>query len=102
MIVVGIDAHMETHTAAAIDGVTARRLAELTVPAREPGFVELLAWARGLELERVWAIEDVRNLSGGLERFLRGVGERVLRVPPKLMAGQRKSARQFGKSDSID
>jgi transposase len=102
MIVVGVDAHMETHTAAAIDGITARRLAELTVAAREPGFAELLAWARGLELDRVWAIEDVRNLSGSLERFLLGAGERVLRATPKLMAGQRKSAREFGKSDSID
>ncbi len=29
-------------------------------------------------------------------------GERVVRVPPKLMAGARKSARAYGKCDSID
>jgi transposase len=102
VIVVGVDAHMQTHTAAAINGLTARFLAEHTVPARAAGFERLLAWARELDDERVWAIEDVRNLSGGLERFLLAQGERVYRVPPKLMAGQRKSARQYGKSDRID
>jgi transposase len=102
MIVVGVDAHLDTHTAAAVDGLTARFACELTVAAREHGLVELLAWARGLDVERVWAIEDARNLSGALERFLLGAGEHVLRVPPKLMANQRRSARQYGKSDSID
>lgn len=102
MIVVGVDAHMETHTAAAIDGLTARSIEERTVAARQRGFRTLLKWARGLDAERVWAIEDVRNLSGSLERFLLAAGESVLRVPPKLMAGQRRGERQFGKSDSID
>ena len=41
-------------------------------------------------------------MSGGLERFLRARGERVVRVPPKVMAVSRKSARTYGKSDSID
>ena len=102
MIVVGVDAHSDTHTAAAIDGSTARFVDELTVPAREPGFVELLDWGRGLDADRVWAIEDCRNMSGGLERFLVRAGERVLRVPPTTMAGERKSSRISGKSDRID
>jgi transposase len=50
----------------------------------------------------VWAIEDVRSVSRGLERHLLARGEWVVRVPPKLMAGARTSARTFGKSDSID
>jgi transposase len=37
-----------------------------------------------------------------LERFLIGRGERVVRVPPKLMAGARRAARSRGKSDAID
>jgi transposase len=61
-----------------------------------------LAWARGLDGERVWAIEDCRNVSGKLERFLLARGERVVRVPPKLMAGRRRASRQAGKSDPID
>jgi transposase len=62
----------------------------------------LLPWSRELDHERVWAVEDCRHVSGGLERFLRARGERVVRVPPKLMATSRKSARTYGKSDSID
>jgi transposase len=37
-----------------------------------------------------------------LERFLLARGERVVRVPPKLMAGRRRGSRQPGKSDPID
>jgi len=63
----------------------------------------VLVWARGFEdPERVWAIEDCRHVSGALERFLLARGERVVRVPPKLMAGARTSDRQRGKSDVID
>ena len=58
--------------------------------------------ARRSAAERVWAIEDCRHVSGALERFLLARGERVVRVPPKLMAGARKSARERGKSDAID
>lgn len=41
-------------------------------------------------------------MTGGLERFLIGLGETVVRVPTKLMTGTRKSSRTPGKSDSID
>jgi transposase len=61
-----------------------------------------LEWARALEGERVWAIEDCRHVSSGFEGFLLVYGERVVRVPPKLMAGARKQVRSFGKSDAID
>jgi transposase len=37
-----------------------------------------------------------------LERDLLAAGERVVRVPPKLMANARSSARTYGKSDPID
>jgi len=102
VIVVGVDPHKDSHSAAAVERRTAELQGELTVPARRPGFAELLAWARGLDAERLWALEDGRHVSGGLERFLLAAGERVVRVSPKLMAAQRKKARQFGKSDSID
>jgi transposase len=50
----------------------------------------------------VFAIEDCRHVSGSLERFLIERGEKVVRVPPKMMAGARRSARVAGKSDPID
>jgi transposase len=102
VIVVGVDAHSETHTAAAVDRQTAQQLAVLEVRARAAGHLELLEWAGRLGAERVWAIEDCRQFSGGLERLLLEAGEQVLRVPPKLMADQRRTARSFGKSDPID
>ena len=102
MIVIGVDPHKQTHTAVALERATGELLAERTVTAREQGQGELLLWARSLAQERVWALEDCRHVSGRLERFLLARGERVVRVPPKLMAGARRSGRTRGKSDAID
>jgi transposase len=50
----------------------------------------------------VWSVEDVRNVSGSLERFLIDRGETVVRLAPQLMAGARRGVRTRGKSDPID
>jgi transposase len=102
MIVLGADTHKRSHTVAAVAAVTGELRGEQTVQVGARGFDALLRWARGLDGERVWALEDCRHVSGGLERFLIGRGERVLRIPTHLSAGARKSARQRGKSDPID
>jgi len=102
LIVIGIDAHMRSHTVVAVDAGTGRQLDEVTVRADEAGHRRLLEFAARLSSEREWAIEDCRNLSRHLEAALLRAGERVRRVPPKLMSGARKSARTYGKSDPID
>jgi transposase len=102
MIVIGADTHKSTHTCAAVSAANGQLAGELTAPAREPGFRELLAWGRELDAERIWAIEDCRHVSGSLERFPVASGERVLRVPPKLMGESRRGERTRGKSDPID
>ena len=102
VIVIGVDAHKKTHTAAAVDKTRGELLCERTVTTRPPGHEQLLAWARSLDSERLWALEDCRHVSVSLERFLIASGEQVVRVPPKLMAGARRQARQRGKSDAID
>jgi transposase len=102
MIVIGADTHKATHTCAAVDGGSGQFVGELTASARKPGFTELLAWGRELDAERLWAIEDCRHVSGALERFLVAAGERVVRVPPKLMGESRRGERSAGKSDPID
>ena len=102
MIVIGIDPHKSTHTAVAVEASTGELLDALTVPARMSGHERLLEWARALHGERRFALEDCRHVSGSLERLLIARGETVVRVPPKLMAGSRRSARQRGKSDAID
>jgi transposase len=102
MIVLGADTHKRSHTIAAVAAATGELLGERTVPVGRRGFGVLLRWARGLDGERVWALEDCRHVSGGLERFLIGRGERVLRIPTHLAADARRSGRQRGKSDAID
>jgi transposase len=102
MIVIGTDTHKRTHTCGAVDAFTAAARGELTAPARRASFGVLLRWARALDAERVWAIEDCRHVSGAFERFLIARGERIVRVAPKHMAGARRSSRERGKSDSID
>ena len=69
MIVIGADTHKQSHTVGAVDAATARVIADRTVKAKRRSFEDLLVWARGLEGERVWAIEDCRHVSGALERF---------------------------------
>jgi transposase len=102
MVVVGADVHKRTHTFVAVDEV-GRKIGEKTVKATSPGHAEAVMWARErFGAEVVWAIEDCRHLSARLERDLLGFGQGVVRVPPKLMAMVRKSARTRGKSDPID
>jgi transposase len=102
MIVLGADTHKRSHTIAAVAAATGELLGQETVPVGRRGFGALLRWARGLDDERVWALEDCRHVSGSLERFLIERGERVLRVPTHLTAKERKRGRQRGKSDAID
>ena len=102
MIVVGIDPHKQTHTAVAIEAATGRVLGELTVRARTPGFERLVIWARELDQERTFAVEDGRHVSGHLERHLISRGERSVRVPPRMMGEARRSDRVSGKSDPVD
>jgi transposase len=104
LITIGIDPHKQTHTAVAINEV-GQLLGEITISGDEPGQRDLLSWAHALEggaEEHRFALEDCRHVNGRLERFLLASGEAVLRVPPSLMAGARKSARTRGKSDAID
>jgi transposase len=101
MVTIGVDPHKQTHTGVAVDPLGSE-LARRTVAARREGFGQLVEWGRKLDLERVWVIEDVRHVSGGLERFLLDHGETVVRLPPRLMADARRGARERGKSDPID
>jgi len=63
---------------------------------------QLVAWSGSLDPERLWAVEDCRQLTGALERRLLAAGESLVRVPPKLMAPERRAGRARGKSDPID
>src|SRR5436190_21241980 len=102
MIVIGADTHKRSYTFSAVGAETGELRGSETVAATRAGHEQLLAWARGVQPERVWAIEDCRHVSSKLERFLLARGERVVRVAPKLMASRRRGSREAGKSDPID
>ena len=69
MIVIGTDPHKRSHTAWAVDSASGELRSSETVAARFDGHLALLDWARALDRERIWAIEDCRHVWGGLERF---------------------------------
>jgi len=100
MVVIGADLHKRSHTLVAVDE-TGRKLAEKDVSATPAGHLEVRRWL-GQWPDRIIALEDCRHLSRSLERDLLRAGEHVVRVPPKLMAGARRSTREPGKSDPID
>jgi transposase len=101
MVTIGIDAHKRSHTVVIVDE-QGRQLATKTVGTTTADHLALLTWARQHSEEVAWAVEDCRHLSRRLERDLLAAGQRIVRVPPKLMANMRDSARTFGKSDPID
>jgi transposase len=98
MIVVGLDVHKQALTAVAVDEL-GRAVAERTSAVSAEPLVE---WARSLDTERLWALEDCRHVTRALEQTLCSAGEQLVRVPPRLTAPQRRSGRTRGKSDAID
>jgi hypothetical protein len=92
MVILGIDAHKQTHTVVVVDE-HGRKLGERTVKTTTKDHLDLLVWASRFGAERRWAVEDCRHLSRRLERDLLGAGQQVVRVPPKLMANARTAGR---------
>ncbi len=97
MIVVGLDVHKHSLTAVAVDEL-GRSVAET----RGPVDAQVIEWGYALGEERLWAVEDCRQVTRGLEQALVAAGERLVRVPPRLTAPQRRRGRTRGKSDEID
>jgi transposase len=102
MIVIGVDTHKDSHALAAVDEGTGKVRGSRQIKADEHGHLAAVRWARSLDEERVWAIEDCRHVSRRLEQALLAAGERVIRVPPHRMGASRKGEREPGKSDEID
>lgn len=105
MVMIGTDSHKRTHTVVAVDEI-GRRLGAKTVRANSDGHLALVEWAAQFagrdDVGVRFALEDCRHLTRRLESDLLTAGQRVVRVPVRLMAGVRRSAREPGKSDPID
>jgi len=97
MIVIGVDVHKHELTAVAVDEL-GRQLDALATTDDDA----LVAWSKRLGRGRLWALEDCRHVSRRLERVLQKRRERLVRVPPRLTAPQRRRGRSRGKSDLID
>ena len=85
-----------------MDEGTGRVRGSREIKADDERHLAAVRWARGLDEERVWAIEDCRHVSRRLEQALLAAGERVVRVAPQRMGATGKGEREPGKSDEID
>ncbi len=97
-VVIGVDTHVETHTAAVVDARTGAVLEELTVPTTPQGYQELVDLADGHSSLRVWAIEGTGGHGAGLARHL-ARGEEVV---VELDRPERAKRRHGAKSDPLD
>jgi transposase len=101
-VVIGVDTHVATHSAAAIDARNGAVLAELTVEATGEGYAELLGFAEELAEDhgalRAWAIEGTGSHGRGLLVHLHAAGELVV----ELDRPERPHRRGGVKSDPAD
>ena len=75
---------------AGVDAGTGELFERREIAASDDGHRDAVRWARDPDAERVWAIEDCRHVSRRLEQALLAAGERVVRVPPKMMGASRR------------
>lgn len=95
-VVIGVDTHKQTHTAAAVSA-TGAVLDHLTVQADSAGYRKLIAFGTRHEA-RLWAIEGTGSFGAGLTTALLERGHRVVEVDRP----QRPARRGGVKSDDID
>ncbi|MBE1604208.1 IS110 family transposase [Actinopolymorpha pittospori] len=96
-VVVGVDTHKNTHTAAVVTLLGAL-LATATFPATTAGYRELVAWTRGFGTLRRAGIEGTGSYGAALARYLRCKGVEVIEVNQPDKATRRRR----GKTDVID
>ncbi len=76
-VVIGVDTHKHTHSAAALSAGTAGVLEERTVAANASGYKALVGLADRLPKRRAWAIEGTGSYGAGLTRFSRSEVSRL-------------------------
>jgi hypothetical protein len=100
MVLLGVDPHKDTHTSSRL----IRPVGSSTRPPCRHAPSDMASWSAGPDT-------SARAAPGGgrLPACVRPAGtrsagrrERVVRVPPRLMAGARQAVRALGKSDAID
>jgi transposase len=97
-IVIGVDTHKHTHTAAALTASTGAVIDQITVTTNPDGYAQLLEWAEGHSTLRAWAIEGCGGYGAGLTRVLDHAHELVA----ELDRPTRPQRHNGAKSDPID
>jgi len=97
-VVIGVDTHKHTHTAAVLDARTGAVLARATVATDPGGFAELTALVEQQPGIRAWALEGSGGYGAGLARYLAAAGELVIELDRPVRPKRRAGA----KSDPID
>jgi hypothetical protein len=99
-VVIGVDTHKHTHTAAIVHATTGAQLATTAVPATTSGYHTLLRLAgdHGQPGRRAWAVEGTGGYGAGLARLLAAHGEHVI----ELDRPKRPARRHGARSDALD
>lgn len=79
-VVIGVDTHVHTHSAAAVETGTGGVLGETTVEAPAQGCAQPVAFADEHARLRAWAIEGAGGEETGLTRYLAGGEELVVEL----------------------
>jgi hypothetical protein len=97
-VVIGVDTHKQTHTAAVVIAATGAMIEQATVAATPAGYRQLLRLANRQDGRRIWAVEGTGGYGAGLTRFLHAYQEQVVELDRP-----RRTARRHGaKSDPLD
>ena len=97
-VVIGVDTHKNTHTAAVVVAGTGAAVEHATEVTDPDGYAALVALADRHGGLRVWAIEGANGYGAGLARFLAERGEWVI----ELDRPARPARRHGAKSDELD
>jgi transposase len=97
-LVIGVDTHKHTHTAAVVQAASGAVVEQATVAATPAGYQQLLRLANRHHGRRTWAIEGTGGYGAGLTRFLHAQQEQVV----ELDRPKRTARRHGAKSDPID
>ena len=97
-VVIGVDTHKHTHTAAVVTAATGAVVEQTTVSATPAGYRQLRKLADEQPGQRIWAIESTGGYGAGLTRFLQARAEQVV----ELDRPKRATRRHGAKSDPID
>jgi transposase len=97
-VVIGVDTHKHTHTAAVVLSATGASVENLTVDTNSDGYAQLVELADRHAVLRAWSIEGTGSYGAGLTRYLAERGELVI----ELDRPNRPARRNGAKSDPLD